>query len=233
MTKERERPVEPTIWITRTAPAAFKSAELWAKEGYAAAVAPILKVSKPREMPELPARDGVIIFTSGNAAKAFADMTLLRHWPVVTPGYQTQRIAHDLGFRTVTSANGTSEDVIKVILKDYTTARPIYHCAGNHVRGNISETLTEQGYRAGRDIYYLSAPVEKMPRINMAHMDFVALYSPLAAKTLAGFEPDLTGVTVLSLSKAVEEALGPIACKAKYVAHSPNELALLEAVPKV
>jgi uroporphyrinogen-III synthase len=230
---EVTRPVEPTIWITRTAPAAFKSAELWAKEGYAAAVAPILEVSKPREMPQLPARDGVVIFTSGNAAKAFADMTLLRHWPVVTPGYQTQRISHDLGFRTVTSANGTSDDVTKVILRDYTTARPIYHCSGNHVRGSITEDLTAKGYRARRDIYYLSAPVTRMPNVNMAHMDFIALYSPLAAKTLAGFAPDLTGTTVLCLSKAVEEALGDIPSKAKIIAEYPNELSLIDTLKAV
>ena len=230
---EITRPLQPTIWITRTAPAAFKSAELWAKDGYAAAVGPLLEVSAPSEMPELPPRDAVIIFTSGNAAKAFADMTLLRHWPVVTPGYQTQRIAHDLGFRTVTSANGTSDDVTKVILKDFTTARPIYHCAGNHVRGSIVEDLKAQGYRAQRDLYYLTSPVAQMPKLNLSHIDFAALYSPLAAKTLADFAPDLSGVTVLALSEAVAEALGDIACKARYIASEPNEPALLEAVPKV
>jgi len=227
------RPIQPTIWITRTAPAAFKSAEMWARDGYAAAVGPLLEVTKPPEMPELPPRDGVIIFTSGNAVKSFADSTLLRHWPVVTPGYQTQRIAHDLGFRTVTSANGTSDDVTKVILKDFTPARPIYHCAGNHVRGTIIEDLKAKGYRAQRDLYYHSAPVTQMPKVNMAHIDFVALYSPLAAKTLASFAPDLTGVTVLALSEAVNEALGHINCNARYVANEPNEPSLIDAAPKV
>ena len=222
-----------TIWITRTAPAAFKSAESWAKDGYAAAVAPVLEIKKPQVLPNLPVRDGVIIFTSGNAAKAFADMTLLRHWPVVTPGYQTQRISHDLGFRTVTSANGTSEDVTKLVMEKYTTARPIYHCSGNHVRGTITEDLKAQGYRAQRDIYYLSAPVAKMPHINTAQLDYVALYSPLAAKTLAEFAPDLTGTTLLCLSKAVEDALGNLPCKETLIAESPNEHALIDTLKAV
>lgn len=227
------RPLEPTVWITRTAPAAFKSAENWAKEGYAAAVAPLLDITKPRVMPTLPPRDAVVIFTSGNGAKAFADMTLLRHWPVVTPGWQTKRIAHDLGFRTVTSAQGTSEDVLKVILKDFEVERPIHHCAGNHVRGQITETLIDKGYRAQRDLYYQSSPVKTLPKINTSQLDFVALYSPLAAKTLAEFSPDLTEVTVLSISKATDEALGEMICKARYIAEAPTEAALLEAVPKV
>jgi len=29
---------KPTVWITRTAPAAFKSAAVWAEAGYAAAI---------------------------------------------------------------------------------------------------------------------------------------------------------------------------------------------------
>jgi len=70
---------KPTVWITRTAPAAFKSAAVWAEAGYAAAIAPVLELSEPQVMPEPPVRDGVIIFTSGNAVKAFAKHTLVRH----------------------------------------------------------------------------------------------------------------------------------------------------------
>jgi len=224
---------KPMIWITRTAPAAFKSAELWAKEGYVAAVAPILEVSKPRELPELPVRDGVVVFTSGNAARAFANMTLLRHWPVVTPGYQTLRISHDLGFRTVISANGTSEDVTKLILDTYTTARPIFHCAGNHVRGTIVEDLKAQGYRARRDLYYLSAPVAKMPKVNIPQIDVVGVYSSLAAKTLAGFAPDLKHATIICLSQAVADALGDLPCKERRIAAEPNELSLIDTLKTV
>jgi len=233
MNDEATRPLQPTVWITRTAPAAFKSAENWAREGYAAAVAPLLEITKPRVMPELPPRDAIVVFTSGNGAKAFADMTLMRHWPVVTVGAQTKRIAHDLGFRTVTSANGTSDDVVKVILKGFTAERPVYHCAGNHVRGNITEDLTVKGYRAQRDLYYQSTPVKALPKVNTGKLDFVALYSPLAAKTMAEFAPDLTGVTILSMSKATDAALGNMMCKARYIADKPTESALLEAVPKV
>ena len=224
---------KPTVWITRTAPAAFKSAANWANAGYAAAVAPILEVSKPREMPPLPARDGVIIFTSGNAAKAFAESTLLRHWPVVAVGYQTRHICYDLGFRDVVSSDGDSNDLTQLILRDYTTERPFFHCAGNHVRGTIVEDLKAKGYRAQRDLYYLTSPVAQMPKIDTANLDFVAVYSPLAAKTLAGFAPDLTGATIMSISAATDAALGTLPCKARYIAEIPSEAGLLDALPAV
>ena len=233
MSEQTTRPLQPTIWITRTAPAAFKSAEVWAREGYAAAVAPILEITSPKIMPELPPRDGVVVFTSGNGVNAFTRSTLLRHWPDVTVGAETKRIAHDLGFRTVTSAGGTSENVTQIILKNYKSERPIYHCSGNHVRGSITEDLTAKGYQAQRDIYYLSAPVKQLPKVNVAQMDFVAIYSPLAAKTIAAFAPDLSGATILSISEATDAALGAVSCKARFIADVPTERALLEAMPRV
>jgi len=224
---------KPRIWITRTAPAAFKSAAVWAEAGYAAAVAPVLELSKPETMPEPPVRDGVIVFTSGNAVKAFAKETLVRHWPVVAIGWQTKRIAYDLGFRTVISANGTSDSVTELVMKEYTTARPIYHCCGNHVRGTTVEDLKAAGYRAQRDIYYLSAPVEKMPKLDTTQIDVMALYSPLGAKTVASFQPDLSNVNVVSLSQAIDDALGTLPCKARYIAAEPHEAALIDALPRV
>jgi len=233
MSDEATRPLQPTVWITRTVPAAFKSAANWANAGYAAAVGPILDVSKPREMPDLPPRDGVVIFTSSNAAKSFAESTLNRQWPVVTVGFQTKHVCHDLGFRDVITANGSSEDVTRLILETYTTDRPIYHCAGNHVRGTIIEDLKENGYRAQRDLYYVTTPVKELPKIDTSKLDFVTLYSPLGAETLVSLEPDLTGVVVMSLSKAIDEAFGDYPCKARYVAQEPSELALIDAVPTV
>ena len=233
MSDEATWPLQPTVWITRTVPAAFKSAANWANAGYAAAVAPILDVTKPRGMPDLPPPDGVVVFTSSNAAKAFSEYTLNRKWAIVTVGLQTKNVCHDLGFRNVISANGTSEDVTRLILETYTTDRPIYHCAGNHVRGTIIEDLKAKGYRTQRDLYYLTTPVKEMPKIDTSKLDYVTLYSPLAAKTLIDFAPDLTGVTVMSLSAVIDEAFGDYPCKARFIAAEPNEPALIEAVPTV
>ena len=228
---------KPKVWITRTAPAAFKSASAWAQAGYAAAVAPVLEITHPDITPELPAQDGVIIFTSGNAVTAFAEQTSLRHWPVVTVGEQTKRMAHDAGFREVTSANGTSDDVTKIVMREYTKTRPIFHCCGNHVRGTIMEDLQRAGYRAKKDLYYRSAPVATLPKIDTALIDVVALYSPLGAKTVASFNPDLTQATLVSLSPAIDaaffEAAGDVSCKARLIADAPRESALIDAVTGV
>ena len=66
-----------------------------------------------------------------------------------------------------------------------------------------------------------------MPNIDLQKLTYIALYSPQAAKTLAGFNPDLSGITMLSISQATDEALGNIKCQSRLIAKSPNETAML------
>jgi len=93
--------------------------------------------------------------------------------------------------------------------------------------------LKAKGYRAQRDLYYRTTPVKELPKIDTSKLDFVTLYSPLAAKTLVALAPDLTGVTVMSLSAAIDAAFGDYPCKARYIAQEASEPSLIEAVPTV
>ena len=225
---------KPTLWITRSVPAAFKSAEQWALAGCAAAVAPLLKISPPDDMPPLPEKEAALIFTSGNGLDAFKTLTDERRWPVITVGDETARLARETGFKKVSSARGTSEDVTRLIKTKLPKSYSFIHCAGQTVRGSITEDLSAAGYRARRDIYYHSVPVETLPKIDLLHLNYIALYSPLAAKTLASFKPDLSYVTTLSISEATDAALEGLSVKSRLIAETPNEtamLALLDAAP--
>ena len=217
-----------TIWITRTLPAAHKSAQAFAHLGLAAAIAPLLLVSPPEAMPAIPPKEALLIFTSANGLSAFCQLTDNRHWPVVTVGAQTAVQARKAGFKTVSSADGTSEDVTALVKSSTDLSTPIIHCAGEHVRGSITEDLRAGGYQARRDLYYRSAPVDKVPKIDLTRLNFLALYSPLAAKTLARFKPDLTTVTLLSISAATDAALGDLKAQARLIAKAPNEAAMLD-----
>ncbi len=217
-----------TIWITRTLPLAHKSAQAFAHLGLAAAIAPLLWVSPPEHMPEIPPQDAVLIFTSSNGISAFCELTDARHWPVITVGAQTAEQARKAGFENVNSADGTSEDITALVRSSVSASTPIIHCAGVHVRGSITEDLRAAGYQARRDLYYRSAPVDKLPNIDLSKLNYLALYSPLAAKSLASLKPDLTGVTILSISKATDAALGNLKAQARLIAKAPNEAAMLD-----
>lgn len=217
-----------TIWITRTVPAAHKSAQAFAHLGLAAAIAPLLLISPPEAMPAIPPKDALLIFTSANGLDAFCGLTDARHWPVITVGAQTAAQARKAGFTNVSSADGTSKDVTALAKSSAALSTPIIHCAGPHVRGSISEDLSAAGYQARRDIYYRSTPVQNLPKIDLTKLNYLALYSPLAAKTLAGFKPNLCAVTVLSISAATDTALGDLKAKSRLIAKAPNEAAMLD-----
>ncbi len=218
---------KPTLWITRSVPAAFKSAEQWALAGCAAAVAPLLKISPPTHMPPLPEKNAVLIFTSGNGLEAFKILTDERYWPVVTVGDETARLARDAGFKKVSSARGTSENIIRLIQDELPKTYDFVHCSGQHVRGAIAEDLSRAGYTARRDIYYQSSPVDALPKIDVGQLNYIALYSPLAAQTLASFKPDLSYTTTLSISAAADAALDGLNVQSRLIAKHPNETAML------
>ena len=217
-----------TIWITRTLPAAHKSAQAFAHLGLAAAIAPLLLVSPPEDMPAMPPQEALLIFTSANGLSAFCELTDERHWPVVTVGAETAVQARKAGFENVSSADGTSDDVTALVKASASLSTPIIHCAGVHVRGSITQDLRAAGYQARRDLYYRSAPVETLPKIDLSKLNYLALYSPLTAKTLASFKLNLSTVTILSISAATDAALGDLKAQSRLIAKAPNEAAMLD-----
>jgi len=218
----------PKLWLTRSLPAAYKSAEAWAKKGCACAISPLLTIAPPKAAPPLPPKNAVLIFTSSHGVSAFTDLSDSRAHTVITVGDATAATAHAAGFENVTSANGTSEDVTALALKTVPKSTSIIHASAEDVRGRIIEGLLAAGYNARRDIYYRSERVSALPpRLNIKTLSYIALYSPKAAETLAGFAPDLSGVTIISISAATDAALGDIKTQARLIAAAPNETAML------
>ena len=74
---------------------------------------------------------------------------------------------------------------------------------------------------------YKSIPVTNLPKMDFAMLDYIALFSPLAAKTLANLKPDLATTTILSISQATDTALGNMQCQSRLIAKAPNETAML------
>lgn len=215
------------LWMTRSLPHAHQSAANFAYAGLAVGIAPLLTLSPPSDMPKVPPKEAVLIFTSSNGLDWFCKYTSRRDWAVATVGDATAKRAKDNGFTSVFSASGTSKDVTALIKAKFPVTQPIIHCAGQQVRGSIIEDLSRAGYSARRDVFYESHPVTKMPKTDLKKLSYIALYSPQAAKTLAGFKPDLSGITTLSISQATDEALGKIKCQSRLIAKSPNETAML------
>jgi uroporphyrinogen-III synthase len=188
---------------------------------------PLLTIGPPEKKPLAPNNKAVLVFTSPNGVYAYQSFGFDVDHTVITVGDKTASVARAAGFTDVRSAKGASADVTQLVLAAVPTSTPVIHCAGQHVRGMITEDLRAAGYDARRDLYYRSDPVKTLPDINLGEVDYIALYSPKAAETLAGFPRDLSQQIILSISAATDAALGGIKAKARRIAGMPNEPAML------
>ena len=175
-----------------------------------------------------PSSDTVLIFTARNGVRAFASKHQNRHYDVVCVGDATAALARVSGFDNVISVGGDSQNVIDWIKQNTPSSRPVRHCAGRHVRGQITETLQAAGYEAERVEYYASHPVENVA-VDCQDIDYVAVYSPLGATTIANLwaGKDTGHLRFLCISEAVHDALGDLAKHSSLIAQRPNQRDML------
>ena len=222
----------PRVWITRSASMAQASAARLKAKGYDAFAAPLIHISYETPDPDAPCDEAYLIFTSRNGVAAFAQAQAARHWPCLCVGDATAKAARDAGFEIVTSARGAADDIVAWARKNIDHNQPLYHAAGNHPRGEIIERLQQGGFkRARRELFYRSLCVTHDPRLEPKQDDIILLYSPMAAQGLAALGLDISGMVIISLSRAVDAALGAQICKERYIADLPTEDSLFAHLP--
>lgn len=211
-------PLTTNIWITRTEPAATRSADAWAEAGFNPVIAPLLTIKGFDSKPIIP-DNAALIFTSAHGVRHCGLQGDNRQ--VYCVGDATAHVAEAYGFTSVVSANGDWKRLTEVISKN---DHEIVHISGTIVRGRIVETLREQGFDAHRERVYRTEMRASWP-FDVNGIDAVALYSPLAAEALMALPPRfLRHVTAYCLSPNVAAPLRDMTVR---VASAPNERALI------
>jgi len=216
------------IWVTQTHPRGHDSASDFETMGLAAVSYPLLNIEFSGAKIDTPDPATHLIFTARNGVRAFVDKHTERDYNVTCVGDATAALAKQYGFNHITSAGGDANSVIEHILKTIPKSVPLRHCAGRHVRGDITETLSALGYTAERVEYYASKPITDVG-IDISEFGYVAFYSPLGARTFHELfkDKDVSGLKALSISAATDEALEGLSLKARLVAESPNQHAMM------
>jgi len=228
-----------TVWITRTLSNSENSVKSWDAEGYKTIAAPLLKLTNAPNPPNPPSADSLLVFTSKNGIFAYQGYGFNPQNKVITVGDATARAARAAGFNDVTSAQGVSSDVTALILKTVPQNTPIIHCGGAHLRGSIIEDLQAAGYGARRDLYYQTTPIETWPDMDYSALTHIAFYSPLAAQTFTNLlkqkmpnkaSLDIHTLGFISISKAVDAALGDLHPAQRLIAQDPNEASMMDCL---
>lgn len=219
------------IWITQSLPRARDTAKDYADLGLEPIISPVLQISPVTPPPISPDSRALLIFTSRNGVRAFAETSNERANPVICVGAATAELARSVGFVHVRSAEGDAQDVVKLVLKTVPRSQTLRHCCGKHVQGGIAEQLSEAGYKIERVIYYEASPAAQTD-VDLRGVDYVALYSPRGASAFVDLLKTKCAahLTTLSISAATDSVLEPLGLANRLIADTPDQAAMINAL---
>lgn len=199
-------------------------------------IAPITNVAVPLEGAQ------AILATSANGVRALAAATTERDLPVLAVGNASARCARELGFRTVSSADGDADSLVALVKSRLRReSGALIHAAGTAVAGDISGALAAAGYDLRRIVLYRAETAEALSTTLIAALregtiDLALFFSPRTAATfarlarLAGVAESCSGVAAYCLSDAVANRLCDLPWRHLRTAAHPDQSALLAAI---
>ena len=229
--------------ITRPREDATEVAAAVMRRGVMPVISPVLAVEQlDVEIGRDVDRCQAILFTSGNGVRAFCRLSDRRDKHAYVVGSATAALARDSGFALVTSADGNSGDLARLVAGNLSAYDgPLFHAAGTAVAGDLSKLLDEAGFETVRRTLYAANPVDRLPAeaeaaLGEGRLDYVLLFSPRTAKVFvrlveaAGLEPSLGRVVAVCLSGAVAGELAGRFWKEVRIAERPTLEAMAGAV---
>lgn len=211
-----------TLVITRPREDAKKLAARLKEKDFNCIIEPVLSIktlhrNAPALERALQHKPQAILVTSKHAISAFATMTKNHNFPLICVGQITAEHARKLGFKNITSANGTAKALITYTEKHYLPARgPMLYIRGQDISTDIAGRLEESGFMVESVILYKAVQAKKLSkRLCKAIIDnkvnAIAFYSENTARTYAQLTTDAElekphqHITALCMSKAIAD----------------------------
>ena len=231
------------VLVTRPLGQAEATAERLRAAGHTALIEPMLEIADvPVRLGSLDAYQA-ILFTSGNAVRAFARQCSATDLPVYAVGEATAETARTAGFERVRNAGGNAVDLAALARRALQpTAGRLLHPTGDKIATDIAALLGGEGFAVDRIEVYHGKPrtafsPEVRGAIKSGEIDDVLLFSARTAATFAevlwasGLSGRADAMRALCLSDAVAKAADAVPWAGVAVAaHSDQEslLALLD-----
>ena len=181
-----------------------------------------------------------LVVTSANAVAQLAAYTRRRFLPLLTVGDGTARMARNMGFGDVTSAQGDGTALLELCRQ---RLRPdegrIIYLRARDVAQDLAPALAAEGYGIDAVIAYATDPVRQFRPpvergLKQASIEAAVLFSPRGAANFvslvrqAGVEYACAGMTLIAFSPAVAEAASSdMIWRLKLVTEKPTLPALL------
>jgi uroporphyrinogen-III synthase len=183
------------------------------------------------------------IVTSGNAVAQLAAHTRRRFMRVLTVGDGTARLAREMGFGDVISAQGDAAALLALCRQRLQPeGGRVLYLRGEHVAHDLTPDLAAAGFTVEPLVVYATQPVRQFrppvaQALKQANLDATVLFSPRGAANFvslvreAKFEYACAGMTLFAFSPAVAEiATRDLIWRLKLVPEKPAIPALLAQI---
>jgi uroporphyrinogen-III synthase len=225
------------LLLTRPEPDGPRSAETLRARGHDVTFAPLMRVDSVAA--DFSGSFAAVLMTSANAARAAAQhprFAALSRLPALAVGDRSAKVARELGFADVVSAQGALGDLVRLAATRFADARVLY-LAGENRAGDLAAELAKQGITVETAVIYRAVaatalPVEAAQALGSGQIDAVLHYSPRSAATLlrlaaaAGAVNTLLGLAHYCLSDEVAIPLREAGARRITIAPHPGESSL-------
>lgn len=176
----------------------------------------------------------MLIFTSENGVRAYVAGAGRKGARAYCVGDRTAQAARAAGL-DARSAGGAAGDLLALIRAEAPSA-PLVHLHGQHVRGQIIDSLRADGHDATGHVVYEQRPLPlsdpARAALTGAARVLVPLFSPRSAALFAEALPAGAEPRLVCISAATREALPPRMQARALVADQPTGAAMLNAMAR-
>jgi uroporphyrinogen-III synthase len=154
------------ILLTRPQPDATRTATALRSRGHEPIIAPLFAIEILAEADLSAGPWTAFVVTSANALSGLgrhAHRDEVRSVPVFTVGERTAQATRDLGFATVTSANGNVSDLANVIAARLKPPARLLYLAGEDRAGDLASTLRAQNFVVDMVVVYRAVVAQTLP----------------------------------------------------------------------
>lgn len=224
------------VLVTRTRPGVYKTAEKIEAMGFSPIIAPLLEI-KYLNTAKIPSDHNVIIFSSTNGVRAFANLTSDRGSRVFCIGATTQDTAIEEGWEVVASSDGGTAEFVG-LLKKHVGLREgmIIHPTNAETAYGVTKSLQQHGYHAEMVHCYSSKHVREWPtEASLAlkmERSVIMFYSAEATVAYLGLSSasEYKERRMIGLSENVVMGLRSRGFKNIWVARKPTDDAMLNVL---
>ena len=224
--------------LTRPRDDSLRIARLLEEDGIDSLIWPLTEIEFGGDPIDLPETLDGVIFSSGNAVRAFAAGSNRRDLTAFCVGRRTAELARETGFNDVRNADGSFDALVDLIV----AAAPIsvHYPHAEDVSGDLPAALKAHGIACTGSVVYrarpTSGPDEAVRDALLAGaLDVVTIWSRRNARLFREsleVRPDwqIGQATLVCISENALEALGKMGFRRTIVASRPNATQMIAGI---